>query len=150
MDALDHLISMYFSIYCCITLIDPLSQITANGGFFFTGLFSLLDPTGIAVRTPNELLPYGWTTTDLWCAPLITGLFALLTHAQPFWADLHAVAAGFLGYASAADKVAPLDPDTARAICAVILATLFSTRAVRNFGGVKEEAEKKKIKEKTQ
>lgn len=129
-----------------------LVQITANGGFFFTGLFSLLQPHSLSVRTPNELLPYGWTTTDLWCAPLITGLFALLTHAQPFWADTHTVLSGWLGYASAPgmEKVAAVDPETARAVCAVVLATLFSTRAVRNFGGVTEVVEKKKVAKKIQ
>ena len=85
----------------------------------------------------------------MWCAPLITGLFALLTHAQPFWADAHSVASGWLGYASSVDKVAPLDPETARAICAMILAAMFSTRVVKNFGGL-NETEKKPNKEKTQ
>ncbi|KAH8102951.1 hypothetical protein BXZ70DRAFT_985961 [Cristinia sonorae] len=128
------------------------SFLTANGGFFFTGLFSLLRPSGISVTTPDELLPYGWTTTDLWCAPLITGLYALLTHAQPFWADAHTVVAGWLGTASASDveKVAPLDPETARAVCAVILASMFTTRVLKNFGVISFKAAEKKVKTKTQ
>ena len=105
--------------------------------------------------------PYGWTTTDLWCAPFITGLYALLTHAQPFWADAHTVLAGWLG-ASAGEvefvdgasvqKVAPVDPEVARALCASVLAVLFATRTVKNFGGAaaakkrKVDAEKRKVK----
>ncbi|TCD70606.1 hypothetical protein EIP91_002636 [Steccherinum ochraceum] len=130
------------------------SSLPTNGGFFFTGLFSLLHPSSISVATPGELLPYGWTTTDLWCAPLITGLFATLTHAQPFWADTHAVLSGWLGYASApgVEKIAPVDPETARAVCAVILASLFTTRVLKNFGVLTlgKPAEKRQVKEKTQ
>lgn len=43
----------------------------------------------MTVQTPPELQAYGWMTVDLWCAPLVTGLYAFLTHAQPFWGDLH-------------------------------------------------------------
>ncbi|THH31552.1 hypothetical protein EUX98_g2647 [Antrodiella citrinella] len=125
------------------------SFITANGGFFFTGLFSLLQPFAISVRTPGELLPYGWTTTDLWCAPLITGLYALLTHAQPFWADTHTVVSGWLGTVGV-EKVAPLEPEVARAVCAIALTVMFSTRAINNFGGASQVVEKKQINEKTQ
>ena len=109
---------------------------TANAGFFFTNLFSFFQPYALTLTTPTEFLPYGWTTTDLWCAPLVTGLYALLTHAQPFWADAHAVALGWLGPAAgaSAEGVAPLDPELARAVCTVVLAGLFTTRAVRNFG----------------
>ncbi|EPQ58660.1 hypothetical protein GLOTRDRAFT_137305 [Gloeophyllum trabeum ATCC 11539] len=113
------------------------SLLTANTGFFLVNLGSLLAPTPLALATPPELLPYGWTTTDLWCAPLVTGVYATLTHAQPFWADVHAVAAGLLDQASSLDdgKVAPLDAESARAACAVLLAAMFATRAVKNFGG---------------
>lgn len=110
-----------------------LPQLTANGGFFFTNMFSFFQPYALSLTTPTELLPYGWTTTDLWCAPLITGLYAFLTHAQPFWADAHSVALGWLGTSSGAEKIAAVDPETARAACAVVLATLFSTRAAKNF-----------------
>ncbi|KAI0831658.1 hypothetical protein BC628DRAFT_1415182 [Trametes gibbosa] len=106
------------------------SLLTANAGFFFTNLFSFFQPYALTLTTPSEFLPYGWTTTDLWCAPLVTGLYALLTHAQPFWADAHRVALGWLG---GADKAAAVDPETARALCALVLAGLFATRAVRNF-----------------
>ncbi|KAH9001573.1 hypothetical protein EDB92DRAFT_77653 [Lactarius akahatsu] len=54
--------------------------IMPNGGPFFANLFSLLRPTPMQVSTPPELLPYGWTATDLWAAPLVTGLYATLTH----------------------------------------------------------------------
>ncbi|KAF7363826.1 hypothetical protein MSAN_01040500 [Mycena sanguinolenta] len=111
------------------------SLVTANGGFFLTNLFSFLNPTPIAVQTPPELQPYGWTATDLWCAPLVTGIYALLTHAQPFWAELHTVLSGMLGgeVATKSGVVEPLDPHTARAVCAVVLTTLFVTRTVKNF-----------------
>lgn len=189
-------------------------QITANGGFFFVNLFSMLSPTGYTLRTPAELGAYGWTTVDLWCAPLVTGLYALLTHAQPAWAAAHAVLVEFtsgsgagsgsvgvdgkdegagidLGEVSKAvvastldagvlveasieaeslaaatatptafsgtpdaaesrngygyDKgllttftanADPVDAQTARAACAVLLAALFAMRTLRNFGYV--------------
>ena len=89
-----------------------------------------MNPGGLALQTPPELLPYGWTTADLWCAPLVTGLYALLTHAQPFWAELHTTIAG----AQLDGKFAePVDPASARALCAVLLAVLFSGRTVKNF-----------------
>jgi len=108
---------------------------TANGGFFLTNLFSFLNPTPIAIQTPPELQPYGWTATDLWCAPLITGLYALLTHAQPFWADAHNVLSGVLGGAASTKSggVEALDPHVARAVCVVVLTTLFVGRTVKNF-----------------
>jgi len=119
-----------------------MSQVTANGGFFLTNLFSFMNPTPLALQTPPELQAYGWTTVDLWCAPLITGLYALLTHAQPFWAETHAVISGMLGQAEIAEgkiAVEALDPDTARAVCAIILAGLFATRTVKNFGFASQE-----------
>ncbi|KAL1757760.1 hypothetical protein FB107DRAFT_208443 [Schizophyllum commune] len=113
------------------------SFITANGGFFLTNMFSFLNPTPLSLQTPPELRAYGWTTTDLWCAPLVTGLFALLTHAQPFWADAHNVLSGIL---SAADKpVEAVDPETARAACALLLAVMFSVRTTKNFPATKKE-----------
>ncbi|KAI6123224.1 hypothetical protein EDD16DRAFT_1884070 [Pisolithus croceorrhizus] len=111
--------------------------VLANGGFFLVNLFSLLHPTAVAVSTPPELLPYGWTTTDLWCAPLVTGLYATLTHAQPFWADVHAVLVGLLGGpvdAEGLEKLQPLDAETARAACALVLTGLFVMRTARTFG----------------
>ncbi|KAL1947262.1 hypothetical protein VTO73DRAFT_14223 [Trametes versicolor] len=111
------------------------SLFTANAGFFFTNLFSFFQPYALTLTTPTEFLPYGWTTTDLWCAPLITGLYAFLTHAQPFWADAHYVALGWLGgSADGVEKIAAVDPETARAVCALVLAGLFTTRAVKTFG----------------
>ncbi|KAJ7940223.1 hypothetical protein B0H13DRAFT_3238 [Mycena leptocephala] len=130
------------------------SLVTANGGFFLTNLLSFLNPTPIALQTPPELEPYGWTATDLWCAPLVTGIYALLTHAQPFWADLHTVLSGMLGVGMSTKSgvVEALDPDTARAVCVVILTTLFVGRTVKNFapevwsgvGGIKQKGEKLK------
>ncbi|KAI0685152.1 hypothetical protein BC835DRAFT_546481 [Cytidiella melzeri] len=124
------------------------SLVTANAGFFFINLFSFLQPHTLTLSTPPELLPYGWTTTDLWCAPFITGLYATLTHAQPFFANLHSAIFGWLGAASTDAegfvKVAPMDPEYARALCAIVLAGMFATRTVKTFGGL--DAQKKKIK----
>ncbi|KIJ63273.1 hypothetical protein HYDPIDRAFT_29533 [Hydnomerulius pinastri MD-312] len=120
------------------------SLVITNGGFFLTGLFSFLHPTPLALTTPSELLPYGWTTTDLWSAPLVTGLYATLTHAQPFWADIHAVLSGMLG--GATQKVAPLDAETARTACALVLAGLFATRTAKTYGVVWKQGVAEKIK----
>jgi len=118
------------------------SFVTANAGFFVVNMFSFLHPTPLTLTTPGELLPYGWTATDLWCAPLITGLYALLTHAQPFWADAHASVFGWLGSVSATGQdntVQPVDYETARAACAAVLMVLFSTRAIKSFGSVQQK-----------
>jgi hypothetical protein len=130
-------------------------QITANGGFMLTNALSFLSPGPLTLTTPPELLPYGWTTADLWAAPTITGLYAFLTHAQPFWAHTHAALAAFLGAAAlqpdaaarvdekdpalppASPGVRPMDPETARAACAIVLMCLFTGRAVKNYGGLK-------------
>lgn len=96
-----------------------------------TNLFSFLNPTPLSIQTPPELQAYGWTTVDIWCAPIGTALYALLTHAQPFWADLHSVLSQILG---ASEAVKPLDPEYARAICASFLSMLFVGRTVKNFG----------------
>ena len=101
-------------------------------------MFSFLHPIPFSLTTPPELGPYGWTTTDLWCAPLITGLYALLTHAQPFWADLHVLISELLGHQGQLNykiinTAKPLDPELARVICAMLLAGMFATRAVKNF-----------------
>lgn len=119
------------------------SLIAANGGFFLTNLFSFLGPTPMAVQTPPELQPYGWTTVDLWCAPALTGLYAFLTHAQPFWADLHSLLAGLLGGTTAGKAIEPIDPEVARVICALILSGLFTSRAAVNFGLWKGPLQKK-------
>ncbi|KAG1736843.1 uncharacterized protein EDB91DRAFT_1141278 [Suillus paluster] len=120
------------------------SLVIANGGFFITSMFSFLEPTPLTLTTPAAMKPYGWTTTDLWCAPFITGLYALLTHAQPFWAELHSVVSTVLGGVS--DKVEPLDPESARALCALILAGMFTTRTAKNFGLVWKRSVTEKVK----
>jgi len=107
------------------------SLVVANGGFFLTNLFSFFSPVALAVQSPPELQPYGWTNADLWCAPVVTGFYALLTHAQPFWANVHGLLAGLLG---ANQPVKPLDPEAARAVCVLFLSTVFVGRAVNNFG----------------
>jgi hypothetical protein len=75
---------------------------------------------------------------DLWCAPLITSIYALLTHAQPFWADLHGSVVQLLGQNASAGGLkaagpAPVDPEYARALCAMILVVLFTGRTAKNF-----------------
>ncbi|RXW23443.1 hypothetical protein EST38_g2424 [Candolleomyces aberdarensis] len=114
------------------------SLITANAGFFFVNLFSFLNPTSLSVQTPPELQPYGWTATDLWCAPAVTAIYALLTHAQPFWAELHTIIyeslSGPQAQAQGKPAVEPLDPELARAICAVLLSGLFLGKTAKNFG----------------
>ncbi|TFK60059.1 hypothetical protein BDN72DRAFT_905296 [Pluteus cervinus] len=110
------------------------SLVMANAGFFFTNLLSFLNPTPLSVQTPPELKPYGWTTVDLWCAPTITAIYSLLTHTQPFWADLHTVIVEILGGATSGKTVEPVDPETARVLCALLLSTLFAGRTAKNFG----------------
>jgi len=67
------------------------SLVIANGGFFITSMFSFLEPTPLTLTTPAAMKPYGWTATDLWCAPFITGLYALLSHAKTLRAELISV-----------------------------------------------------------
>jgi hypothetical protein len=118
-----------------------------NGGPFISNLFSLLRPTSIEVATPPELLPYGWTATDFWSAPLVAGLYATLTHAQPFFTYLHALLYVFfwpfglaplskIGIASGQRQqaIAAVDHDTARAVCAIVLCALNVNRAMRAYG----------------
>lgn len=118
-----------------------------NGGPFISNLFSLLRPTPIEVATPPELLPYGWTATDFWSAPLVAGLYATLTHAQPFFTYLHALLYVFfwpfglaplskIGLASGQQQqvIAPVDHETAQAVCAIVLCALNANRAVRAYG----------------
>lgn len=118
----------------------------ANGGFFLANLLSCFHPIPLTLTTPVELRPYGWTTADLWCAPLITGLYALLTHAQPFWGELHEMIAIILGAnaqgcvmnggkLAGGCVVESVDEGSARAICALILSGLFVGRTAKNFAG---------------
>lgn len=125
-------------------------KLTANGGPFFTNALSLLQPHAITLTTPPELLPWGWTATDLWVAPLVTGLYATLTHAQPFFTDLHSMLFSFfspMGLAPLSFKsmgmhekgpnigeLQPVDTDTARAACAIVLGVLFVIRTLKTFG----------------
>jgi hypothetical protein len=99
----------------------------------------------MTVTTPPELLPYGWTATDLWVAPLVTALYATLTHAQPFFAYLHTILFSFfspLGLAQLSSPAAtpgahvvvvPLDANYARAVCVLVLSALFGLRTLRAF-----------------
>jgi len=111
------------------------SLLSANIGFFVLNLTNFLHPTPLSLTTPSELLPYGWTAVDLWCAPLVTGIYSLLTHSQPFWETAHGTVFGWLG--SSDEKLAPVDYEIARAACTVLLMALFSARAVKTYGGVK-------------
>jgi hypothetical protein len=81
----------------------------------------------------------------------VVGLYATLTHAQPFFTYIHALLFVFLSplglatltFPDASTKlggsqdqlvVAPLDVRTARAVCAVVLCTLHISRAMRLYG----------------
>ena len=66
---------------------------------------------------------------------MVTGVYSLLTHSQPFWGTAHAAVFGWLG--SGGGELAPVDHEIARAACTVVLMTLFSARAVNNYGGMK-------------
>jgi hypothetical protein len=128
-----------------------------HGGPFVANLFSLLRPTPVGITTPPELLPYGWASTDLWATPLVVGLYATLTHAQPFFTDLHTLLFAFfspfglatltlsdasakLGGSHDQPVVAPLDAKAARAVCAVVLCALHANRALRLYGSGLGEA----------
>ena len=102
------------------------------GSFSPTSLLFISQPCSLT--TPPELLPYGWMTTDLWCAPVVTGLCATLTHAQLFWVDMHAILGALVGGRYVAEaKLEPLDTETACAPCALVLAGLFVTRVAKTF-----------------
>jgi hypothetical protein len=98
----------------------------------------------MAVQTPPELQANGWKTVDLWSAPAVTGLYAFLTHAQPFWYDLHRLIVEFVGGAAAGKTVEPTDPEVARVICTMVLAGLFSSRTVVNYSMWKKPVEEKR------
>ncbi|KAF8528190.1 hypothetical protein BU17DRAFT_81436 [Hysterangium stoloniferum] len=115
-----------------------ISFITANGGFFFVNLLSMFHPNGWSLATPAELKIHGWTTVDLWLAPLITGLTALLMHAQPFWAHLHISIMEFMHpfitNDSEKDFTKPWSINDARSFAACIIWVFFATRATKDFG----------------
>jgi hypothetical protein len=92
---------------------------------------------------------------DLWVAPLITGLYALLTQAQSVWIPYHhhvvhkighSTMFGAIEYANITTEtdeetwvdvipsIKPMGHTDARSICALILAALFLYRAIVNFG----------------
>jgi len=79
----------------------------------------------------------------------VTGLYATLTHAQPFFTYLHALLYAFFwpfGLARLSEvttksagspgqrAVAPVDHETARAFCAIVLCALNVNRAMRAYG----------------
>lgn len=50
---------------------------------------------------------------------------------------------GWLGAAAAeGEKVQPVDPEYARALCAVVLAGMFATRTIKTFGAAQAKAVK--------
>jgi len=78
---------------------------------------------------------------------LVTGLYATLTHAQPFFTYIHTLLFAFFypfGLArvaeattksgSPANTMAPLDHETARAVCAIVLCALNINRTMRTYG----------------
>ncbi|KAG8726094.1 hypothetical protein FRC12_023718, partial [Ceratobasidium sp. 428] len=105
------------------------SEVLTNGGFFFVNLLNMLDPRGWRVdRTPPEALPWGWTAIDLWSAPVMTALWATLTHwraeqGQPFWTDLHTSYAILAGHKKTTEKFTipqAWSHSDARAACIVV------------------------------
>jgi len=72
---------------------------------------------------------------DLWVAPLITCLYALLTCGQPCWVPAHRVVMRWLGRVFE-EMPKGLDELTAQAICALVLIALFSWRALATHGMV--------------
>ncbi|CAE6458091.1 unnamed protein product [Rhizoctonia solani] len=116
------------------------SEVLTNGGFFFVNLLNMLDPSGWRVdRTPPEALPWGWTAVDLWTAPVVTALWASLTHwrDQSFWADMHSNYLNLGRSGKLDEKPAALEAWThsdARSLCIVILVTLFICRTWWNMG----------------
>ena len=98
----------------------------------------MFNPSGWTLSTPGELQPYGWTTVDLWVAPFITGVMALLTNAQPFWTYLHLLITSFTRpvTAEALEKnpITVWSVEDARSLGAVILWMLFAARTVKNLG----------------
>jgi hypothetical protein len=110
------------------------SLLGANAGFFLINLFGMLRPEGLRVFTPPELQAYGWTTVDLWSAPLATSLYAYWTNAQPWWGELHARMLGYTQIDENVLRLTAVDPKTAMARCTLVLSILFVGRTWKNFG----------------
>ncbi len=72
---------------------------------------------------------------DLWAAPLITCLYALLTCGQPCWVPAHRAVMRWLGRAFE-EEPKGVDELTAQATCALVLIALFSWRALATHGVV--------------
>ena len=79
---------------------------------------------------------------DIWAAPLITCLYALLTCGQPCWVPAHRAVMRWLGQAFE-EKPKGVDELTAQAICALVLIALFSWRALVTYGVVQVKDVKK-------
>lgn len=114
----------------------------------------MLSPFGYTLRTPPEFLSGGWATMDLWVAPLITCLYALLTCGQPCWVPAHRAVVRWLdavGVQSASGQVVEGEPKgvdelTAQAICALMLITLFSWKALAMHGHVQVKEVKERVR----
>ncbi|KAG2338580.1 hypothetical protein BDR05DRAFT_1042662 [Suillus weaverae] len=105
-------------------------RVIANGGVFIMGMVTFLKPTPLTLHIfqPVERLikPYGWTTMDL-CSIL---------------GRLHSIISTVLG--NTGDKVIPMNPEAAHALCALILTGMSSIQAVKNHGlGWKRSATEK-------
>lgn len=99
--------------------------------------------------TPGEVQPGGWMMVDAWAPPVIAAVYATLVRAHPvFDTPYQAIRlavlrrpvfvrlVGFENFKSVFPSTPrPLDPLEARAICAIILAVLFASRALYNLGG---------------
>ena len=69
---------------------------------------------------------------DLWVAPLATAIYATATYRQPFWTQLHILIMGALDDTQY-ELDHPLSDGDARTFCFLILATLFTLRALYNY-----------------
>ena len=89
---------------------------------------------------------------DLWAAPLITCLYALLTCTQSCWVPAHRTVMRWLdavGVQSADGQQLEgmpkgVDGLTAQAICAIVLIVLYSWRALATHGQVQIKEVRKK------
>ncbi|KAG1723167.1 hypothetical protein EDD22DRAFT_934574 [Suillus occidentalis] len=84
--------------------------------------------TSLSTELPLSIVD-GFTRALLLCS---------LIPKSPFWAELHSVIWTVLG--NTGDKVGPIDPEAARALCA-ILAGMFSTQTAKNYGLVWKKGE---------
>ena len=75
---------------------------------------------------------------DIWVAPLATAVYSTATYRQPFWIQLHTLIMNALDTAQNGpdNKIItqfPLSDEDARSLCFLMMATLFTFRALYSF-----------------